>query len=173
MAKNNKPKAYFHVDSPHARFIKLGMIIAEEFQKFSKTKKPVRRLADVEDLLRKISTYYSINSKDKVTEDKDCIDTLLKGICLKILIDVNEPIYELTLQTFSFFMRSPKDIFYTEYTRFKQKGHDDEKILKIIANRFLVDYEECEYYANALGLTHLSVLTRLCNDFEKDVLNNS
>lgn len=170
---NGKLEAYFRVDSPHARFIKLGMIIAEEFQKFSKTKTPIRRLADVEDLLRKMSTHYSINSKDKVSEDKDCIDMLLRGICLKILVDVNEPIYELTLQTFSFFMRLPKDIFQSEYTRFKQKGHDDEKILKIIANRFLVDYEECEYYANALGLNHLSVLTRLCNDFEKDVLNNS
>ena len=145
----------------------------KNFKNFQKQKKPVRRLADVEDLLRKISAYYSINSKDKVTEDKDCIDTLLKGICLKILIDVNEPIYELTLQTFSFFMRLPKDIFQTEYTRFQQKELNDTKILKTIANRFLVDYEEREYYANALGLTHLSVLTRLCNDFEKDVLNNS
>lgn len=170
---NDKTHAYFRIDSPHARFIKLGMIIAEEFQKFSKTKKPVRRLADVEDLLRKISTYYSINSKDKVTEDKDCIDTLLKGICLKILIDVNEPIYELTLQTFSFFMRLPKDIFQTEYTRFQQKELNDTKILKTIANRFLVDYEECEYYANALGLTCLSALTRLCNDSEKNVSNDT
>ena len=159
-----KTHAYFRTDSPHARFIKLGIIIAEEFQKFSKTKKPVRRLADVEDLLRKISTYYSINSKDKVTEDKDCIDTLLKGICLKILIDVNEPIYELTLQSFSFFMRLPKDTFRSEYTRFRQEGLADSKILKTIANRFLVDYEECEYYANALGLTTLSVLAKFCDE---------
>ena len=163
MAKDDKQNAYFHVDNPHTKFIKLGMIIAEEFQKFSKTKKPVRRLADVEDLLRNVSKYYFISAKDKVSEDKDCIDMLLRGICLKILIDVNAPMYELTLQTFSFFMRLPKDIFQAEYARFRQKQLDDSKILKTIANRFLVDYEECEYYANALGLTTLSVLTKLCD----------
>ena len=48
---NDKSHAYFRIDGPHTRFIKFGMIIAEEFQKFSKMKKPVRRLADVEDLL--------------------------------------------------------------------------------------------------------------------------
>lgn len=163
---NDKTYAYFRIDGSHTRFIKIGMTIAEEFQKFSKTKKkkPVRRLADVEDLLRKISTHYSINSKDKVSEDKDCIDMLLRGICLKILVDVNEPIYELTLQTFSFFMRLPEDTFRAEYTRFRQKWLADSKILKTIANRFLVDYEECEYYANALGLTTLSVLAKLCDE---------
>lgn len=159
---NDKSKAYFRICNPHTKFIKTGMIIAEEFQKFSK--KPIRRLADVEDLLRKISAHYSINSKDKVCEDKDCIDMLLRGICLKILIDVNAPMYELTLQTFSFFMRLPKDVFQAEYARFRQKQLDDSKILETIANRFLVDYEECEYYANVLGLTTLSTLTKLCDE---------
>ena len=53
-------------------------------------------------------------------------------------------------------MRLPKDTFRSEYTRFRQEGLTDSKILETIANRFLVDYEECEYYANALGLTKLT-----------------
>lgn len=164
MTKDDKPKAYFRVDSPHTRFINFGMTIAEEFQKFSKTKKPIKRLADVEDLLRNVSTYYSISAKDKVSEDKNCIDMLLRNTCLKLLINVNKPIRELTLQTFSFFMRLPKDIFQAEYIHFQQKGLADSKILETIANRFLVDYEECEYYANVLGLTTLSTLTKLCDE---------
>lgn len=164
MTKDNKSKAYFRVDSHHIQFIKFGIIITEEFQKFSKTKRPVRRLADVEDLLRNVSTYYSIGAKDKVSDDKDCIDMLLRGACLKLLITVNKPIHELTLQSFSFFMRLPKDTFQSEYTRFRQKGLNDAKILETISNRFLVDYEECEYYANSLGLTTLGSLTKLCNE---------
>lgn len=164
---NDKPKAYFHVSNSITKFTKLGMIIAEEFQKFSKTKKPVRRLADIEDLLREISAHYSINSKDKVHEDKDDIDMLLRGICLKILIDINAPVYELTLQTFSFFMRLPKDIFQAEYARFRQKGLDDTKILETITNRFLVDYEECEYYANSLSLTVFGSLIKYYNNSER------
>lgn len=164
MTRDDKPKACFRIDSPHARSIKTGMIIAEEFQKFSKTKKPVRRLADVEDLLRNVSKYYFISVKDKVSEDKDCIDMLLRNACLQLLINVNKPIRELTLQTFSFFMRLPKDIFQAEYIHFQQKGLADSKILETIANRFLVDYKECEYYANVLGLTTLSVLTRLYDE---------
>lgn len=153
---NDKSHAYFHIETPTTRFEKSVMLATEDIQHFLKIKKPIRSITDVEDFVRMISPQYSIAIIKSLNDNQERVKTLLENIGYTLFKESNIYSYR-AIQTFSFFMRLPKDIFYTEYTRFQQKGYEDSKILKTLANRFLVDYEECEYYANNFGLTRIKI----------------